>query len=476
MTRGRLASIGLGFLCWMLVLLFVTAVGIDAADARPITVASMDGAGNGSNGASGEPSISADGRYVAFSSWASNLVAGDSNGQQDVFVRDLISGTIVRVSVDSQGREGNGPSGEPSISADGRYVAFSSWASNLVADDSNGQQDVFVRDLSSGTTIRVSIGVAGEEGNGWSNEPSISADGRYVAFLSQASNLIDGDTNSRQDVFVRDLATGQTTRVSVDTEGKEANSGSWTPCISRDGRYVAFESWATNLVDGDSNALEDVFVHDRVTGETIRVSVDSSGNEGNSGSWGPSLSPDGRLVAFESKASNLVEGDTNDRQDIFVHHLDTGETVRVSVNSRGNEANGWSNEPSISANGRYVVFESKASNLVPGDTDDQWDIYVHDLGSGRTELVSADSSGTAGNRDSLQPVISAGGRYVAFVSSAGNLLGTDASGYENILVRDRGPHVDAAGVPTLDTWGLGILVLLIGAAALAALRRTGPAL
>jgi Tol biopolymer transport system component len=224
----------------------------------------------------------------------------------------------------------------------------------------------------------VSVASDSTQGNDNSWDPSISADGRYVAFFSHASNLVPGDTNNTLDVFVHDRLTGQTTRVSVASDGTEGNGDSFVGSISADGRYVAFASWASNLVPGDTNGRSDIFVHDRVTGQTTRVSVASDGTEGNGDSWGcPSISADGRYVAFASWASNLVPGDTNGRSDIFVHDRVTGQTTRVSVASDGTEGNGdswW--RPSISADGRYVAFPSYASNLVPGDTNGWADIFV----------------------------------------------------------------------------------------------------
>jgi len=228
-----------------------------------------------------------------------------------------------RVSVDSLGGEGNSDSVRPSISADGRYVAFQSYATNLVGGDGNGYLDVFVRDRQSGTTERVSVDSLGGEGDGDSGYSSISADGRYVAFLSLA-NLVGGDTNGFGDVFVRDRQSGTTERVSVDSLGGEGNSDSYGSSISADGRYVAFQSSATNLVGGDTNGVDDSFVRDRQNGRTERVSVDSLGVEGNSDSYDSSISANGRYVAFQSYATNLVNGDGNGRQDVFLRDRNCG--------------------------------------------------------------------------------------------------------------------------------------------------------
>jgi Tol biopolymer transport system component len=402
---------------------------------------SLDSHGGQANSDSDSAATSADGRYVAFWSSASNLVPGDTNAAADIFVRDRQLGTTERASVDSGGAQANSGSDYLlSISADGRYVAFASNASNLVPGDTNGHWDVFVRDRQLGTTERVSVDSGGAQANADSLEPSISADGRYVAFWSNASNLVPGDTNTASDIFVRDRLLGTTERVSVDSNGTQADKFSDSPSISADGRYVAFESFATNLVPGDTNGTYDVFVHDRQLGTTERVSVDSNGAQANSSS-GPtsSISADGRYVAFASAASNLVPGDTNDASDVFVRDRLLGTTERDSVDSAGAQGNGpyGSGSPSVSADGRYVVFASESTNLVPGDTNGTNDIFVRDRLLGTTERVSVDSAGAQANSDSSYPSISADGRYVGFTSNASNLVPGDTNAFADMFVRDR---------------------------------------
>jgi archaellum component FlaF (FlaF/FlaG flagellin family) len=425
---------------------------------------SVDSSGMEGNGGSGDASISADGRYVAFSSDADNLVPGDTNGEFDVFVHDRQTGVTERVSVDSSGVEGINRSTHASISADGRYVAFDSIADNLIPGDTNGTDDTFVHDRQTGVTERVSVDSSGAQGNDWSYNPSISADGRYVAFSALADNLVPGDTNGKYDVFAHDRQTGVTERVSVDSSGLEGSDWSDFASISADGRYVAFDSTADNLVPGDTNSIQDVFVHDRQTGVTERVSVDSSGVEGNDWSIIASISAGGRYVTFQSAAGNLVLGDTNSYQDIFVHDRQTGVTERVSVGSTGFEGNGWSFNASISADGRYVAFHSEADNLVPGDTNSKWDVFVHDRQTDVTERVSVDSSGVEGNDWSGASSISADGRYVAFHSKADNLVPGDTNGLLDIFVHDRwdglgansiyltGPATAPVGAPVDFTW------------------------
>jgi Tol biopolymer transport system component len=319
---------------------------------------------------------------VAFNSDASNIVPGDTNNSFDIFVRDRLTNTTTRLSVDSAGNQGNSRSIGPSISADGRFVAFNSDASNIVPGDTNPYYDIFVRDRLTNTTTRVSVDSAGnQQRDGQSFTPSISADGRFVAFISNASNLVPGDTNRYTDIFVRDTLTNTTTGVSLDSAGNPANGFSYNPSISADGRFVAFTSVASNIVPGDTNNSFDIFVRDRLTNTTTRVSVDSAGNQGNLQSGSPSISADGRFVAFTANASNLVPGDTNINRDIFVRDTLTNTTTLVSLDSAGNQGNSYSIFPSISADGRFVAFYSKSSNIVPEDTNNTDDIFVVDTSS-----------------------------------------------------------------------------------------------
>ncbi|MCB2188665.1 MAG: hypothetical protein KQJ78_19780 [Deltaproteobacteria bacterium] len=367
------------------------------------------------------PIFSAYGDYAVFHSGATNLVIGDTNGLGDVFVRDRISGVTTRVSVDSAGAEGNAGSYAGGLSGNGRYVAFYSDATNLVAGDTNLSPDVFVHDRLTGETTRVSVDSTGLEADSGSYAPSISADGRYVAFHSAATNLVTGDTNGWFDIFVHDRQTGQTTRVSLDSTGLQGDGDSSNPVISADGRFVAFESSATNLVPGDTNALNDVFVHDRTTGQTTRVSLDSAGLESNGASYSPAISGDGAFVTFDSGADNLVTGDTNGFFDVFVHERATGLTTRVSLDSTGAvQGDGNSNAPDISANGRWVAFQSDATNLVTGDTNGNTDIFLHDRQTGATTRQSVSTAGVEGDSASNYAAISLDGTALGFYSLASN--------------------------------------------------------
>ncbi len=403
------------------------------------TLVSVASDGTQGNGNSRNPAISSDGRFVAFDSESDNLVSGDTNGWKDVFVYDRETEDVSRVSVASDGTQSNGFSIYASISADGRYVAFHSRATNLVDDDTSNRTDVFVHDRQTGQTSRVSVASDGTESDGFSWDPSISADGRYVAFASNATDLVNGDTNDTGDIFVHDRQTGQTSRVSIASDGTEANNYSNAHAISADGRYITFESEADNLVSDDTNNVYDIFVHDRQTGQTSRVSIASDGTQSSGGqSWQPSISADGRYIAFDSSADNLVSGDTNNEDDIFVHDQQTGQTSLVSVDSDGVQGNDASFKPSISADGRYVAFQSHATNLISSDTNGFPDVFVYDRQTGQTTLISIASNGTQGNNDSYWPSISGTGRYTAFVSDANNLVIGDVNGVTDIFVHDRG--------------------------------------
>jgi Tol biopolymer transport system component len=407
-----------------------------------VSLSSAEVQGNAESGGVG-PAISADGRFIAFATSASNLVGSDTNAGWDVFVRDRQTGATARVSISSAGRQGNGSSEHPAISGDGRFVVFDSAASNLVPGDTNGAWDVFVRDRENGITRRVSVSSAGAQGNGDSGGfisyggPAISANGRFVAFWSEATNLVGGDTNASPDLFMRDLKTGTTQRIDVSSAGAQSRTSSpyARPSISADGRFVAFDSTATNLVTGDTNGRSDVFVRDRWKHTTWRVSVSSAGAQANGDSSWASISANGGLVAFDSTASNLIVRDTNGTSDVFVRDLTTGTTRRVSVSSAGAQGHDETAGPSVSADGRFVAFWSLASNLVAGDTNLVNDVFVRDRRNATTRRVSVSSAGAQGNDESIAPAISAAGGFVAYTSWASNLVPGDTNGVADVFVR-----------------------------------------
>ena len=386
---------------------------------------------------SSDASLSADGRYVAFGSLARNLVPGDTNLVEDIFVRDRLAGTTRRVSVSGSGAQGNGASILPSISGNGRYVAFMSDATNLVPGDTNHATDVFVRDLVGGSTRRVSVGAGGQQANGASSWPSISRDGLHIGFLSAASNLVPGDTNGTFDAFVRDLLASTTQRISVATDGTQGDGNSLYPAVSGNGRFVAFQSDATNLVPGDTNASLDIFVRDRLNGTTRRVSVGPGGVQADAPSTNrPVISADGRFVAFDSSADNLVTADTNQFQDIFVRDLQANVTSRVSVGVGGTESNSISTSPTLSADGRYVGFQSDSTNLVATDTNGMSDVFVRDRLAGTNSRVSVGPGGVQADGPSFTAALSADGHHVGFTSGATNLVAKDTNQTQDVFVRD----------------------------------------
>jgi Tol biopolymer transport system component len=441
---------------------------------------SVSSAGDQGDNDSFFSSISADGRFVAFSSYSSNLAPGDEPENcvlnyefiscPDVFVHDRQTGATEMISVTPGGVTGYSPSDGGSISGDGRFVAFDSESATLVAGDTNlcdppgGSQsdlcsDVFVRDRQTGTTERVSVSSAEGQSDGPSYNGSISADGRFVVFESMASNLVAGDTNTCQldgdpepescpDIFVRDRQSGTTERVSVSSGGVEGNTISTGPSISGDGRFVSFTYFGSNMVAGDTNGVPDGFVRDRQSGTTERVTVSNDEAEANGYSQAGDLSSDGRFVAVWSQATNLVPGDSNGLQDAFVRDRLTGTTALVSVDSGEVQGNGLSSPGPISANGRLLAFFSEASNLVAGDTNGVADAFLRDLQTGETERVSVGTGGVQGNSFGAATGISADGRFISFWSVASNLVAGDTNGHADIFVHDRaGADTDGDGVP-----------------------------
>ncbi|GIE85714.1 hypothetical protein Are01nite_21940 [Actinoplanes regularis] len=403
-------------------------------------------AGNGAqgDGESGSPAVNADGRIVAFASVAPNLVAADSNGTTDVFVHDTVDRATTLVSVATDGRQGNDRSTSPAVSTSGRYVAFTSAATNLVAGDTNRSRDVFVRDLVTGTTVLASVSGTGEPGDGHSTRPSISADGRYVAFRSEAGNFIAGGTGGRSRVFVRDLVAGRTTLVTEAASGQPGyGDGLFSPAalarpeISADGRYVTFESEAGDLVGDDTNGRSDVFVRDLAAGATSRVSVSSSGRQTSGASDKPSISADGRYIAFRSTAQDLLDGDPQLWSQIYLHDRDTGRTELVSRSGSNDPAARDCDLPALSGNGRYLAFTSRATNLVDGDADSRPDLFVRDLVKGTVVRVTASAAG--GQLDGnpvLNVAISGAGRHVAYDSRAANIVEPDTNAAGDVFLHN----------------------------------------
>ena len=384
--------------------------------------------------------VSADGRYVAFA--ANDDFGSDGNTWFDVYVRDVVAHDTILVSRKVSGDgAGNEQSDRPTISYDGRFVAFDSVASDLTGPndpggiDTNGFKDIYLRDMAAGTTIRVSLSSANAQTDKSSGDAEISGNGGHVAFKSFATGLVEHDHNAEADIFVRDVKSGTTERISVGDQGQEANGESQYPSISGDGRYVAFESHANNLVPDDTNGVTDIFLRDRLLGTTVMVTDVNGGADGLS--TGASISGDGRHVAFASVATNLVANDGNAKTDVFVRDMESGMFTRISENVDGKDASGLSSQPSIVADGSKVAFESDAADLVqPGaDTNGSTDVFVRDVTTGKTTLESVSDQGTQGNHVSVAPKIAADGKHVAFDSLASDLVPNDSNMEHDVFLR-----------------------------------------
>ena len=483
------------FAAWLALGWAATVVIHGASPVQAVSLAgsSLPPAAGGNSDSSGSV-ISSDGRFVLFLGTANNLVTNDDNGKfVDIFLRETTNGVTRLVSVNQSGvGGGNGHSVSPALSSNGRYVVFESEASNLVANDTNGVGDVFLRDVQNGTTTLVSVDNASGEGNGPSTSPLISGDGRYVAFVSQAGNLVGNDANGASDVFVRDLQTGTTTLVSVTPSGGSSGNGaSDSPTMTPDGQWVVFVSRATNLVAGATNNLGDIYARNLVSGTTVWVGtnvaaimagVNSQTHPINS--YNPVISDNGDYVAFKSiGAAQLV----------LRHNLQTGTTDLVSTNAVGNSigfddpsgpemtpdgrfvvytaqtwpgtltysavylwdgqngtsslvsanlsgaisASTFSDTPAVSADGRFVTFVSDASDLVTNAADGSYQIYLRDMWNGATKLISADvNGGISGDTAGAIPTLSADGRYVAFDSFDGDYAANDNNKSYDVFVRD----------------------------------------
>lgn len=428
----------------MLVFLLATLIAgwgkSDVSATVPIVnvLASASYDGSGWNGESHSSSVSKDGKYIVFWSQASNLVANDTNGEADIFVRDVANNSTTRVSVASGGTQANRPSANPKISSDGRYVVFESTASNLISSDANSDtSDIFIHDRQTGATELVSKNTSGVQANtnGSSYEPDISRDGRYVVFSSAANNF-DPDAYfiNGLKIYVRDRKLNTTTLVSKADDGTIQTSGhsSYGPTISCDGARVAFTTTASNLTANDTNGYSDVFLVDRVGGHKI-YNVTEGGNAptGNR----PSVACDGSTVVFASTASNLISGDTNGVSDVFTYSVTTGAKERISVNSSGSQVSGMSDNPSISSNGKCVTFASHATDLAGGN-DNIKEVFVRNLLTGTTELVSRRTTQLS-VYESDRPEISDNGKYISY-DSPDALEASDSEGTRDIYRSETG--------------------------------------
>ena len=413
-----------------------------AAVTTRVSVSSTGGQGNAASGGYYYgTAISADGRYVAFRSDATDLVPGVTTDGQ-IYRHDSLTGVTVLVSTNAAGDPGDSQSYSfVTMSADGRYVAFSTYATNLVADDTNAREDAFVKDMTTGGVERVSVDSAGAQANNHSDTATLSRNGRYVTFQSLATNLVPGDANARADVFLHDLTAGTTTLVSVATSGAQGDrsSGVYRQPVSDDGRYVAFDSSATNLSSTQTNTYYKVFLRDLQEGTTTQVSVSSTGappTSAGDSNW-PDMSADGRYVTFLSQGDGLVPEDSDYRRDIFVRDTVAGTTSRVSVDANGATAIGsnyYAQAPTITADGRYVGFASSAENWAP-DTGEGYHLFVKDTATGGLALASVATDGTPAHGPSGSISLSADARAVAFFSHASDLVAGDTNGVADVFRR-----------------------------------------
>lgn len=429
-----------------LLVLIVLISDSQAQNEELITRISLTNDGSESNGRSYVTSMDAEGENIVFYSDSTNFVKGDIFDEFHIFVYNRTKAYTKRISIAVDGTEGNGISASGGISANGRYVVFTSYASNLVSNDTNSESDIFVYDLETSTIKRVSVASDGSQANHLSRYPNISGDGRLIVFTSFASNLVKNDNNNELDVFMYDQQTGKTSLVSVTPEGTSGSNHSDRAVISEDGRFIAFESSANDLACC-SSAFHDIFVRDMSTAQTSHISKAVDGGETNDSSATAGISADGRYILFSSLASNLVENDTNNYcavggspnpscRDIFVYDQKTALIKRVSVASDGTQTHDESNRATISPDGRYVAFWSEADNLSPHDDNPGRDLFVHDLTTSETKLVSIGYNGSQGvsRYASVAPAFSDDGTLLAFSSAATNLVPNDTNEKMDVFV------------------------------------------
>ena len=401
---------------------------------------SLTNLGNEQDSESRIVDISEDGVWVTFHSEASNLFDGSPTvSVVGVYLYNTQTGNLILASKDTDDSPPNDNSDKPSISADGRYIAFESSASDLVADDLNTASDIFVYDKFSDTVEIVSLTSGGLQADGNSTYPLISSDGRYVVFSSLATNLVAGDTNGESDIFMYDRQNDTIERISVSSAEAEANGGSTIASISDDNNFVVFDSNATNLVAGDTNNKTDIFIRNITAGTTERISVSSAEAEGNNNSqlsaYLNNISEDGNLIVFSSTATNLVSGDTNVALDVFIRNITAGTTERLSINESDVEGNGASNEAQISSTGRYVSFMSSATNLVSdADTNGGVDIFILDRDTDNLERVDVGLSGAQiSNAGFYMMRFTSDLEYLLFASEASNIVNSDTNGVSDVF-------------------------------------------
>lgn len=418
------------------------------------------------------PSMSGDGRYIVFESFSNNVSEEsrkqdcdtDGDGYLDgqcnsVLLFDRDTGETSLISVGRNNFSARGNAGVPMISDNGRYIVYMADADNLDSEDDSwcftneirwSCINIFVYDRETEKTRWITRGLNGEYPNETSLVPTISADGRYIVYMSRAGNLVEGDTNNAQDIFLYDQKTQQTTLISMATDGTKGNNFSTRPVISADGQFVAYTSFSDNLVPNDTNQTGDVFVYTIATGETTRVSVGTEGQQADAFSELPTLSNNGQWIVFDSAATNLSTEDTNTTcdnngdkkfeencRDVYLYDQQSGTVQRVSVSSGGAETDKLSLSGHISGDGSTVVFASAGAGLVENDNNEMYDIFIKDLESGElTRIVNLEgeegnfNTGIISNPFGLRPNfdLSDDGRYIVFSSLASNFVEGDTNG------------------------------------------------
>ena len=411
------------------------AIALNTANAATTTLISKN-INTLANKTSNTPALSFDGSKIAFASRSGKLV-GDNNSQPNIYLKDIATQTVKRISINSSGVTGDRPSYAPTINADGNKIVFYSTSTNLVTNDTNDTSDIFLRDLNNNTTQLISITKSGVRSNKESAEGTISGDGTVVAFSSTSTTLTSLNANSVRQVYVKDLSTGDLELISVNNNGQAGDNDSFSPAVSNDGRYIAFISISSNLDGYAATNHYDIYLHDRLNKKTERISFTSTGALSNNHSGLPSISSDGRLVAYMSLADNLVFNDTNAQIDIFVYDRQTKTVERASSTS---PSNGHSFSPKLSSNGRFVAFYSSASNYITNDTNGKDDLFVYDRYLKTTELLSVSSTGaqTVSNVDS-SIALSGDGKVAAFASPDSTLVSGDTNAISDIFIRTRDP-------------------------------------
>lgn len=398
---------------------------------------SVNSQGELAHGGSSDLKISADGRFVTFSSAAQNL-DGTPSGTRDVYVHDLLLHRTERVSLSDTGGFASTRCDYPQISANGRFVSFVTYSDNLVAGDTNGDRDVYLRDRLAQTTVRISLSTSGEQSNNDSYAGSISDDGRYALFSTRSAKM-HPDGNTRTHFYLRDTHTNTTTRTTENSLGDAANQDCKHGFLSSTADWIVFSTIATNLPGGAANSRDDVYIRNLNTGVTEWISSTHLGGEPDGHCNRPSVSADGRWVVFQSGATNLVPGDTNGVIDVFLHDRVTGTTSRINQRWDGSETVRECVSPRISADGSTISFQSSDTMLVPDDTNGVGDVFVYERATQRIELVHRGSGGVLGNRGASDASISADGNRVAFESTSTNLIGGPPQIGGHLYVHTRSP-------------------------------------